>query len=59
MLFFRGRYASLWGFTKTWLPFVAIMVVGPILWDLDFCSGLGGRYLAASDSMVPGIRMVY
>ena len=32
---------------------------GPILWDLDLCSGLGGRYLVASDSMVPGVRMVY
>ena len=45
MLFLRGRYASLWGFTKTWLPFVAIMVVGLYFGTWIFAAAWAGGIL--------------
>ena len=45
MLFFRGRYASLWGFTKTWLPFVAIMVAGLYFGTWIFAAAWAGGIL--------------
>lgn len=45
MVFLRGRYVSVWGFVKTWLPFLAIMVVGLYLGTWKFAVAWAGGVL--------------